>query len=335
MNLLDFVKDNIDKDLFIVGVCPRGRYAFEYLKDHSVHVRGFLVTGDCEADGKNVKKVNELENPKNCAIILALKYKNYSKVVSELAASGIEHFYFFSDLDEYNMLQKYNTFYNEPASDVEKIYYDSEYYYKAATKILNYIFQYINPTSVVDFGCGSGTWLKAAKDLKNNLRIHGYDFSDVNRNEFLKEDEFTSCNLETFEYSDERYDLAMSIEVAEHLDKVAADKFIENLCSASDIILFSAAIKFQGGDHHVNEQYQSYWMEKFAAHGYMYIDCIRPTFWEEKDIDVIYRENCLLYVKKDRYTDISSRIKIENHIRDIVHPHLFSMKMGAFINGDF
>lgn len=55
-----------------------------------------------------------------------------------------------------------------------------------------------------------------------------------------------------------RFDLAMTIEVAEHLTPVRADSFVEDLTRLSDVVLFSAAIPAQGGINHVNEQWQSY-----------------------------------------------------------------------------
>ena len=38
-----------------------------------------------------------------------------------------------------------------------------------------------------------------------------------------------------------KYDMAMSLEVAEHLPEESADGFVKGLCMSSDIVLFSAA----------------------------------------------------------------------------------------------
>jgi 2-polyprenyl-3-methyl-5-hydroxy-6-metoxy-1,4-benzoquinol methylase len=50
------------------------------------------------------------------------------------------------------------------------------------------------------------------------------------------------------------FDLVISLEVAEHLPESAADAFIDSLVRHGDVILFSAAIPFQGGHRHINEQ---------------------------------------------------------------------------------
>ena len=151
----------------------------------------------------------------------------------------------------------------------------------------------------------------------------------------MNDKEYCSCNLETIDYLGEKYDMAFSIECAEHLDKSAADNFINNLCRASDVILFSAAIKYQGGDHHVNEQFPSYWKEKFEFNGYKCIDCIRPTFWNDRGMDVIYRNNTMLYVNDSIYKDVLNRIVIEHNIDDYIHPHLYSIIIRELLNGNY
>ena len=60
-----------------------------------------------------------------------------------------------------------------------------------------------------------------------------------------------------------KYNFSISLEVAEHISQNLAYRFIEFLTKKSDYILFSAAIPGQTGDGHVNEQWPSYWAEKF------------------------------------------------------------------------
>ena len=61
-------------------------------------------------------------------------------------------------------------------------------------------------------------------------------------------------------------------------------------------MLFGAAQPHQGGNHHINEQYLDYWVEKFAAEGYELIDCIRPRFWEF-DIAYHYSQNSAIFAR--------------------------------------
>lgn len=72
-----------------------------------------------------------------------------------------------------------------------------------------------------------------------------------------------------------RFDLALSLEVAEHLPAAAADHFVASLTRLASVILFSAAIPDQGGEGHLNEQWPDYWVERFAAHGFGVADVLR------------------------------------------------------------
>ena len=108
----------------------------------------------------------------------------------------------------------------------------------------SFLQKYIEINSVIDFGCGSGAFLKAIKDLNPNAEVLGVDGSAIDRSEFLATDNFKQCNLATFKYETEKkYDLAISIEVAEHLDEEYADNFVDNLCSLLFIyIIYSITI---------------------------------------------------------------------------------------------
>ncbi len=94
-----------------------------------------------------------------------------------------------------------------------------------------------------------------------------------------------------------RFDIAISVECAEHLEKRYADTFVDNICRHADIIMFGAAIPGQGGVEHVNEQPQSYWIRKFRDRDYKCYDVIRPRFWNDEDIECWYRQNTFLFVK--------------------------------------
>ncbi len=95
---------------------------------------------------------------------------------------------------------------------------------------------------------------------------------------------FHSHALETPLDLEQRFDLVVSLEVAEHLPEEAADTFIESLVRPGDIVLFSAAIPFQGGRNRVNEQWPGYGAAKCASHGFMVIDAIRPMIWNDHSV---------------------------------------------------
>lgn len=100
-------------------------------------------------------------------------------------------------------------------------------------------------------------------------------------------------------HTGKKYDLVLCMEVAEHLEEPYADTLVANLCDlvATDgLILFSAAIPYQGGNNHCNEQWQTYWAAKFYEKGYggMQYESI-TTHPEIRDW---YAQNLVVYSKE-------------------------------------
>ena len=174
--------------------------------------------------------------------------------------------------------------------------------------------------------------LRACRDTGANV-IRGVDGSWVNQELLLIPKEcFTQYDLSRPNLKDaipeQHFDLTISTEVAEHLDEQDSDAFMDNLTSFSDVILFSAAIPGQGGTHHVNEQWPSYWIEKFSVRGFIPIDCIRPHIWNDKEIHLWYRQNLLLFVKKEAVSTYPLLAPIANReVLDIVHPEKWEAEL--------
>jgi len=148
----------------------------------------------------------------------------------------------------------------------------------SAKAILPLVFALTKPKSVGDFGCGVGTWLAAAKRLGVEHCL-GLEGPWVKTQPLAAADlEIRDTDLEQTVSLQERYDLAISLEVAEHLAHERADSFVADLCSASNVVLFSAAIPGQDGYGHQNEQWPSYWAERFIRLGYMPLDVIRAAY---------------------------------------------------------
>ena len=146
-------------------------------------------------------------------------------------------------------------------------------------------------------GCGVGTWLAVLLE-KGVGTVRGYDGPWVQANQLvIPRDSFQNIDLGHPEgvRPDRRFDLAICLEVAEHLPPERAGDLVHSLCSLSDIVLFSAAIPGQGGVHHVNEQWPAYWAARFAGLGYKAIDTIRFRIWEDDEIPYWYRQNLVVY----------------------------------------
>ena len=153
--------------------------------------------------------------------------------------------------------------------------------------------------SVVDVGCGVGAWLAAFQKLGVD-DIWGVDGEYVDANILqIPRPRFQAADLSKPFVLDRTFDLAMSLEVAEHLPPDCAAQFVESLTGLAPVVLFSAAIPFQGGNHHVNEQWPDYWAALFKARDYVTIDCIRKRVWENEAVEWWYAQNTLLFVRAD------------------------------------
>lgn len=169
---------------------------------------------------------------------------------------------------------------------------------KSAEVIVPLIMEWAAPASVLDLGCGVGDWLSVFKTA--GLReIHGV-YGDYMRGEQLaiSERELTAHNLATPYHADRRYDLAMSMEVGEHLPAGSAPCLVRSLIDASSLVLFSAAIPNQPGKSHVNCQWPVYWADLFAESGYIPIDALRLRLWKDSRVDWWYRQNIMIYASE-------------------------------------
>ncbi len=166
-----------------------------------------------------------------------------------------------------------------------------------ATKCLKLVRPLVDFDNVIDFGCGIGAWLHAAASL-GATQVTGVEGSwileaDTVIDKALIQIVDFETKMPTYK---KEYDLAMSIEVAEHLPESAADGFCRMLVSASSHILFSAAVPRQGGIGHYNEQPLPYWVSKFWALGYVPIEPIRPYIAHDTSIYPWLRSNLIMFV---------------------------------------
>ena len=196
----------------------------------------------------------------------------------------------------------------------------------AANTVLQLVLEKIllsKPSSVIDVGCGTGVWLSAAENMgvQKTAGIEG---------EWLPTKNFTAdAELHCLDFTSglsgmelERFDLCISLEVAEHLPETYAKEFVFNLTRFSDVILFSAAIPGQGGRHHVNEQPISYWVKHFENLGYTCLDLIRPEIWNDENIPFWYRQNTVIFTKHRKLLAKYAPMK-EICLYDVIHPELF------------
>lgn len=187
---------------------------------------------------------------------------------------------------------------------------------ESAKAVVPLVSRLVRPASVLDVGCGMGTWL-AEWENQDVTDVVGADGGYVDQAALrITLDKFIPTDLRQPFAFGRTFDLVQSLEVAEHIDESCADVFIQSLVIHGDVILFSAAIPGQGGTHHVNEQWPSYWIAKFAQAGFTAYDVIRPVIWSNSRVEPWYRQNILLFSKDRTFGQ-------PGDCRDLVHPELW------------
>ena len=189
---------------------------------------------------------------------------------------------------------------------------------RSASIVVPIIVELLDPKSVVDIGCGVAPWAAAFKraGVKTVMGMDG-DYVDRSLLQIAPE-QFKPTNLDDPITLNQRFDLAVCLEVAEHLPPKRAESLVDDLFRLAPSILFSAAIPGQGGTHHVNEQHLDYWTAKFKARGYVALDAVRPMILGDDRVEWWYQQNIVLAVAADH--PLTERFA---EARPIVHRHIY------------
>ncbi len=180
---------------------------------------------------------------------------------------------------------------------------------RSAASIVALLEPKLRPKSVLDVGCGRGVWPSEWRRAGVADSI-GVDGPYVDRASLaIPLESFVAWDLSQPLQLNRHFDLVQSLEVAQCIDGVYADVFVDSLCRHGELIMFSAAVPGQGGERHVNEQPLQYWREKFAVRGYAAFDWIRPLMSALPKIEPWYRYNCLLYATARAAADLPPEIQ--------------------------
>jgi hypothetical protein len=191
----------------------------------------------------------------------------------------------------------------------------------AASLVLPIVFAELGvPTSAIEVGCGTAAWGARALELgvEELTTVDG----PYARDHLVAEGvTFLAADLSRPLRLDRRFDLAMSIEVAEHLPPERAPGFVADLCALSDHVLFSAAVPGQPGTHHINLRWPSYWADLFERNGYGVIDCVRPSVWTTAGDVWPVAQNAFLFVHGSR-SRLSMPIDVAHprHVEGLIAP---------------
>lgn len=199
---------------------------------------------------------------------------------------------------------------------------------RSARVVVPIIMQMLHPGSVIDFGCGGGSWLQAFQE-NGVADLLGIDGPWIDRTVFrLAPELLLHHDLTKHLKIERRFDLASCLEVAEHLPGEVASTLVDNLVALAPVIAFSAAVPAQYGRHHINCQWPEYWVALFGRHHYRPLDVIRWQVWSNREVGWWYRQNLMLYaapgfLESHGMPDGDRRVPNGPPLR-VIHPDCFS-----------
>ena len=222
--------------------------------------------------------------------------------------------------------------------------YDDDFYtllstgvQRSSQKYVQALYRIYQPKSIIDIGCGRGIWLQSFGKC-GATKLVGLDGKWNNKKDMVSEHiEFQQVDLNNIPLQSEKYDLAVSLEVAEHLHPDSAAEFVSSICELSDAVLFSAAYTWQGGVDHQNEQPHSYWAELFQKHNFIPYDLFRPAFWGEEDVEFWYRQNAFMYLRQHSsvesiFAQKGCQPMVNLAFMDCIHPDLYAAKLREIVS---
>ena len=178
----------------------------------------------------------------------------------------------------------------------------NEKYVETARVITEVLYREFQPRKLADIGSGCGVYSRFFRD-------HGAEVVSIDAVKPPVEYSFPGLveirDLRTpFANVWDPFDMALCLEVAEHIPEESADVFLGNIAALSDLQVFSHAPPRQGGTGHVNEQPKRYWIAKMAAHGFAYdrprTGVLMETFKREKPPFMWMTEHICVFRRKGR-----------------------------------
>jgi hypothetical protein len=200
---------------------------------------------------------------------------------------------------------------------------------KSAQVVVPLLMELVEPKSVIDIGCGDGTWLAVCKDCGVD-DIYGVDGDWIDKDQLaIPRERFLPFDLHKPFRTDRQFDLVLCLEVAQDLPFDNVKPFIHSLTRLGPVILFSSGIPFQRGvqPRAVNEQWPEFWVNLIEQKGFQIIDCLRKRIWQNDYVDCRYIQNLLLFAKRE-FAD--SCIPLKRQLSPtrgsqlaLVHPRLY------------
>jgi 2-polyprenyl-3-methyl-5-hydroxy-6-metoxy-1,4-benzoquinol methylase len=130
-----------------------------------------------------------------------------------------------------------------------------------AKRLADWIATELAPKTVLDIGCGPGTYVRA-------LRTAGIEAIGIDTDERVL-DQAHLYQRSLFDLESQA-ELIVCLEVAEHIEAEKSDeiaKCVANAVAKNGYLIWSAAQPGQGGVGHINCRLPGFWQEKLESHG--------------------------------------------------------------------
>ena len=129
-----------------------------------------------------------------------------------------------------------------------------------ADRLAKWIKEELNPATILDIGCGPGTYVDSFRDA--GMQAVGLDIDDrVHGQEHLTYKSLLDIDSESAE-------VVICLEVAEHIDTEFEDQVVDRVASTvKKTLIWTAAAVGQGGIGHINCKDKQEWADKLTAVG--------------------------------------------------------------------
>lgn len=159
------------------------------------------------------------------------------------------------------------------------------------------------PDTVVDIGGGAGGWLIPFADRGAEVTLVDQVNPAIqveldNRVRYLPSNLENEGDVAGIPGSE----LAICVEVLEHLSAQAASRVLNQVSKSSETVIFSAAWDGQGGEHHINERPMEDWLEEWVNRDFVVADVIRSRM---NSLPRYYQTNLVLLTQN---RDLAARL---------------------------
>ncbi|MCW5631953.1 MAG: class I SAM-dependent methyltransferase [Rubrivivax sp.] len=201
----------------------------------------------------------------------------------------------------------------------------------AAAVLVPLLLDAVRPASVLDVGCGVGSFMRAFQraGVHDVLGVDAPAFADSLL--VVEPNLVQRCDVSKPLDLGRRFDLALCLEVGGYFPE--HDVLVASLVRHAPVIAFSAAIPDQDMINQRYGAYPSHWAPLFAKHGYEAVDALRGLIWTDERLPFWFRQNLLLFA--EQATAERLRLAAGPAPLDIVHPKLYEMLAGTGESGSF